>query len=133
MRWWIGICVGVVACWHVGSPGAAVFEGTSGGDVLVGSTLADQMYGWGGADTIRALSGSDMVSAGAGADTIECGRGHDSAQGNGGNDLILCDADDGKPDIIDCAHGENDTAFWRVPGTTIRGCENVYQVTGSGD
>lgn len=126
---WALIIFGVYAA----VAGAQVIEGTSSGDVLVGTDSGDRIYGYGGADTIKGKGGGDLLVGGSGADTLECGVGYDNPQGNGGEDLIYCDAADGKPDVVDCG-SDDDIVFWRVPGTVIAAnCENAFHVTTSGD
>ena len=134
MRVLLTICLlALAAATWAGVAHAQVIEGTSGGDVLVGTVYADKMYGHGGADTVRGKRGNDLLKGQDGADTLECGFGYDSPVGGDGEDLIFCDQDDGKPDVIDCGP-RDDIVFWRVPGTVILdNCESAFHVTGTGD
>lgn len=113
---------------------AQVIEGTNSGEVLVGTEFGDKIYGYGGADTLRGKAGGDLLKGGNGEDSLECGIGRDEPVGGPDDDLIFCNADDGKADVIDCGGGE-DLVFWYAAGSVIfTNCEHVFrQAPSSGD
>lgn len=133
MKLWIIVCIVLGFATWVGGARAQVIEGTNSGEVLVGTEFGDKMYGYGGADTLRGKRGGDTMKGGNGEDSIECGIGRDEPIGGDDDDLIFCNQDDGKPDVIDCGGDTSsgsfgDTAFWWVPGTVIfTNCEHAIR------
>lgn len=132
MKLWVVFCCVVGFATWVGGAHAQLIEGTSSGDVLVGTDKGDRIYGYGGNDTVTAKNGPDYVEGGSGADTLDQGCGYDEPHGGYGEDLIYVDCQDGKPDVVYCGADE-DIVFWRVAGTVLVDCENVYRVTSTLD
>jgi Ca2+-binding RTX toxin-like protein len=114
----------------VGTRRTDTIRGRGGGDALIGRARGDRLSGGSGFDTIRGGHGADFLQGGPDGAVLVGGPGRDrfnmtpdGAQLRGGGDEVIR-ARDGRPDAINCGHGD-DVAYVDRVEDGVYDCERV--------
>jgi Ca2+-binding RTX toxin-like protein len=119
----------------VGTRRPDTIRGRGGEDKLVGRARGDRLSGGRGFDTIRGGHGADFLHGGPDGGNLVGGPGRDrfnmtpdGAQLRGGGDEVIR-ARDGRPDAINCGHGD-DVAYVDRVEDGVYDCERVVTPDG---
>lgn len=115
----VGLGAGQVAAKSIGCAFATECSGSKKADTIVGEGQ-NNLFGKGGNDKITAVGGASVIGGGAGNDRIVAIDGFNIIRGGKGDDTI--EAQNGKPDSIDCGPGKDSVVFDEA-GDDVVNCE----------